>query len=375
MKYEYNKNEIKEGLSVENIEEILTEFQADPIRKGDTIVARTICHNNCGCGSHKLYYYSNTGLFKCYTDCGGEAFDVFELTRKVMSREHPKQRDDSNWNLPEAIDYIARKFGYSPNVIADDSELDIQKDLHILQNYDRIKDINIETQQVELKEYDGSFLKNLPRPIIEPWTAEGISKQVMDMRGICYDPLNMGVVIPHFDINNRLIGIRERTLIKEQAERYGKYMPARIGGVMYNHPLSYNLYNLNFSKDNIRRIKKAIVFESEKSCLKYASYFGQNNDISVAVCGSSFTNYQVWSLIQLGIEEIIIAFDHDFTDLNSDVAKREIKNLKNIHKKYGAYVKISFIWDKNNLLGYKDSPIDKTPENFLELFKNRVNLY
>lgn len=371
MNYDYNKDEIKNSLTIEQIEELLVEFGGEPIRKGDTLISKTICH---GGETHKLYYFSNTALFHCFTDCG-ESFDVFELTRKVMSREHPKQRDDPNWNLPEAIDYIARKFGYSPNVIADDSELDIQKDLHILQNYDRIKDINIETQQVELKEYDGSFLKNLPRPIIEPWTAEGISKQIMDMRGICYDPLNMGVVIPHFDINNRLIGIRERTLIKEQAEKYGKYMPARIGGTMYNHPLSYNLYNLNFSKDNIRRIKKAIVFESEKSCLKYASYFDQDNDISVAVCGSNFTNYQAWLLIKLGVEEIIIAFDHDFTDLNSDTAKRIIKNFKNMHKRFSAYVKISFLWDKDNLTGYKDSPIDKTSEIFLTLYKNRVNLY
>lgn len=371
MNYDYNKDEIKNSLTIEQIEELLVEFGGEPIRKGDTLISKTICH---GGETHKLYYFSNTALFHCFTDCG-ESFDIFELTRKVMSREHPKQRDDSNWNLPEAIDYIARKFGYSPNVIADDSELDIQKDLHILQNYDRIKDINIETQQVELKEYDGSFLKNLPRPIIEPWTAEGISKQIMDMRGICYDPLNMGVVIPHFDINNRLIGIRERTLIKEQAEKYGKYMPARIGGTMYNHPLSYNLYNLNFSKDNIRRIKKAIVFEGEKSSLKYASFFGPENDISADICGSSFVNYQAWLLIQLGVEEIIIAMDKQFQTIGDPEFKKLVRNLKNIHKRYGQYVKISFMFDKGNLLGYKDSPIDQGPEVFKQLFKERVSLY
>ena len=122
-------------------------------------------------------------------------------------------------------------------------------------------------------------------------------------------------------------------------------------------------------------MKKAFVFESEKSCLKFASMFGAQNDLSVAICGSSFINYQAWMLINLGVEEIIIGFDHDFTSLNSDEAKKVIKKLKQIHNKYGNYITISFLWDKNNLLGYKDSPIDKTKEIFLELYKNRINLY
>lgn len=371
MHYDYNKDEIKENLSLEDVEEVLTEFGGEPIRRNNLIVSKTICH--CG-ESHKLYYYPNTSLFKCYTDCS-ETFDIFELTRKVMSREHPKPRKDSAWNLPEAIDYIARKFGYSANAIEDDSEISIKDDLTILENYDRIKNININTQQIELKEYDGYFLKNLPRPRIEPWEEEGISKSVMDRHNICFNPQSQGIVIPHYDIKGRLIGIRERTLIQEQAEKYGKYMPARISGQMYNHPLSYNLYNLNNCKDNIKKIKKAIVFEGEKSCLKYSSFFGENNDISVAICGSSFIAYQAWLLIQLGVEEIIVALDKQFKEPGDDEFQKLTKNLKNIHKRYGKYVQISFMFDKNNLLGYKDSPIDKDKDVFIKLFKERVNLY
>lgn len=376
MDYDYNLEEIKENLSLEDIESILTEFGAEPIRRGNTIVSRTICHNpREESASHKLYYYQNTGLFHCYTGCAEPTFDIFELTRKVMSREQPKAREDSNWNLPEAVDYIARKFGYAPILKENNSELVIKQDLQILLNYSRIKDINISTQQIELKEYDGKFLNNLPKPIIEPWAAEGISKSIMDNHNICFDPQNYGVVIPHYDINNRLIGIRERTLIKEQAEKYGKYMPARIGGTMYNHPLSYNLYNLNMSKNNIQRMKKAIVFEGEKSCLKYSSYFGQENDLSVAICGSSFIAYQAWLLMQLGVEEIIVGLDKQFQIPGDDEFKKLVRNLKGIHKRYGQYVKISFMFDKANHLGYKDSPVDAGPEIFKQLFKERVNLY
>lgn len=370
--YEYDKNAIKESLNLDQIEDLLLEWNADPQRKGDIIVSKTICHNG---NSHKLYYYGNTGLFKCYTDCGGEAFDIFELTKKVMSREYPKIRQDSTWNLPEAVEYIAQKFGFAPVQKNNFDTVNIHQDLQIFEKYDRIKDININSQEVELKTYDGSFLKNLPRIKIQPWLSEGISQEVMDAANICYDPKNCGIVIPHYDINNRLIGIRERTLIKEQANTYGKYMPAKISGQMYNHPLSFNLYNLNHSKDNIKQMKKVFVFEGEKSTLLYRSYFKEENDLSVCICGSSFSTYQAWLLILLGAKEIIVALDKQFQTKGDEEFKKLVKNLKNIHKKYGKYVTISFLWDKENLLKYKSSPIDEGKEKFLQLYQNRINLY
>lgn len=371
MTYDYDKNQIKENLSLEDIEEVLSEFGGEPERRGDIIVSKTICH--CG-QSHKLYYYPNTTLFKCYTDCA-ETFDIFELTRKVMSREHPKAREESDWNLPEAIDYIARKFGYSPKDKTLDEETEIDEDLKLFDKYDRINDIDINTQQVELKEYEDTFLKHLPHPRIEVWEREGIAPEVIKQAGICFDPKNLGIVIPHYDINNRLIGIRERLLVEENIEKYGKYRPAVIGRKMYNHPLSFNLYNMNHSKENISRMEKAFVFESEKSCLLYRSYFGEENDLSVAICGSSFINYQAWLLINQGAKEIIIALDKQYKQLGDDEFKKLVKNLKQIHKKYGRFVKISYMFDKGQTLNYKASPIDQGPDIFMKLFKERVSLY
>ena len=76
-----------------------------------------------------------------------------------------------------------------------------------------------------------------------------------------------------------------------------------------------------------------------------------------------------------GAEEIIVCFDKQFQEVNDDEFKKLIRNLKQIHKKYGMFTKISFCFDKWYLLGYKDSPIDRGPETFLELYKRRVNLY
>ena len=190
--------------------------------------------------------------------------------------------------------------------------------------------------------------------------------------GICYDPVMQGIVIPHYNIDGKLIGIRERTLIKEN-EDTGKYKPAILNYKMYNHALGFNLYNLNNSKENIVFYKKVIVFEGEKSCLLYKSYFPEN-DISVAVCGSNLTKYQVDLLLSLEVDEICIAFDKQFKEIGDIEWKNWTKKLKDIYKKYGTKVKITFLFDKWNLLEYKDSPIDKGKDIFQELFKRRISL-
>lgn len=369
--YEYNKDEIKSSLSLDDVFSILEEFHAEPAIKGDTIICRTICHNHIhdAGASRKLYYYANTQLFRCFTGCSEPLFDIFELVLRVKNRE-----EDAGWELPQAIDYVARKFGYSPQNVQENFKLDNLQDWKILDRYDRINNIDTTTQEIELKEYSDIYLNHLPQPVIQPWIEEGMTQEELNHHNIRYDPKNAGIVIPHYDINNRLIGIRERTMVEEN-EKYGKYRPAYIHGELYNHPLSYNLYNINNSKDNIRKFKKAFVFESEKSCILYGSYFKKENDISVAICGSSFLNYQAWMLIQLGAEEIIIGLDKQFQELGDIEFKKLVKNLKQIHRKYGHYTKISILWDKEDLLGYKMSPIDNGKEIFKQLFKERINLY
>ncbi len=107
----------------------------------------------------------------------------------------------------------------------------------------------------------------MPKPKIPMWINEGITQEAMDNSNISFDPVSWGIVIPHYNIDGKLIGIRERTLIKEEEEN-GKYKPAILNYKMYNHPLGFNLYNLNNSKDNIRKINKVIIFERRKKLFK-----------------------------------------------------------------------------------------------------------
>ena len=365
--YKYNKDELKNSLELEQVFNLVMELGGEPILKNNFFISRTICHNPAGYGSYKLYYYDNTKLFKCYTDCG-EYFDIYELVRKQKTIN-----DKVEWPLTRAIAFVASYFGFSEQNFEFEEGQNQLIDWNILNNYKRLNDLRKKQQIVELKIFDDAILKYLPRPIITPWENEGISREIIKHRHITYDPVNEGIVIPHYDIEERLIGIRERTLIKEN-EKFGKYRPAILNGKMYNHALSFNLYNLNNSKKAINIIQKAIIFESEKATMQYASFFGEENDISVACCGSSLISYQVKLLLSLGVKEIIIAFDKQFKELNDEEHKKWVKKMKDIYKKYSPYVQVSFIFDIDGLLGYKESPTDRDKETFLELFKRRIIL-
>ncbi len=375
----YNKDEIKNSLAIDDVLRLVAELGGEPIviNSGSAFTSRTICHNILGEGSHKLYYYDNTKLFKCYTDCAS-SFDIYELVQKVKNVNKEYKIDYKNggqgreWQLHDAIEFVAIYFGFS----GESEEFEnLNSPLEDWKIFDKIQQrqqrIEAPKQIVELKKYDEAILRNLPQLRILPWEREGISEEVIKHREIAYNPRTHGIVIPHRDIDNNLIGIRERTLIKEE-EQFGKYKPSILNGVMYNHPLGFNLYNLNNSKNSIKYFKKAIVFEGEKSPLLYASYFGEENDVSVATCGNNLLNYQVQLLLSLGVEEIIVAYDKQFKE-EGDVEWVRLKNnLTNIHLKYGSYAQISYLFDRENLLDYKDSPIDKGRDIFLKLFNERV---
>ena len=366
----FDKAEVKNLLNIEDIFNLLYEWGGDPEYTTFGILSATICHNAPGEGSKKLYYYSNSTLFHCYTGCSEPSFDIFELIIKVFEIQHNKKVD-----LNEAVRYIAMRQGYSGR-IEDALEEEGLEDWSILSNYNRIQNIEIgEKKNIVLKEYDDVILSRFNYKIkITPWLKENISQEVIEKAKIGFYPGGDQITIPHFDADGRFIGVRGRALCQQECELYGKYRPLKVNQVLYNHPLGMNLYGLNWSKNAIKTIKKAIIFESEKSCLLYASYFGWENNISVACCGSSVSAYQIQLLADAGAEEIIIAFDRQFQEIGDNEFKKLKANLLKLHEKYKNFVKITFIFDKNMITGYKASPIDEGKDKFLQLFKERIIL-
>ena len=366
----YDKDEIKQNITIEQMIDIVEALGAStPIIRSEILMIENICHNLPGeSRGHKLYYYDNTKLFRCYTDCG-EYFDVFELVIKTR-----KIQENEDWEMFKAIIWVADFLGIAPKLKEfDDLDSDafqFLKEIKALEN--KISKFSQKREQ-ELKIFDDTILNNMSLIPAGSWLREGITIDTMKKYGIKYYLSEDKIVIPHRDINGNLIGIRGRTMIKEESEMFGKYMPLKIGDTMYNHPLSFALYGLYENQDNIRKAKKVFIFEGEKSVLLYDSYFGSSSNIAVACCGSSISSFQIDLLYNLGVEEAIIAFDKEFEELNSKEHKRNIKALMKLKDKFMNRMKVSFLYDsKNNMLELKDSPIDKGKDTFLTLFKNRV---
>lgn len=365
----FEVEEVKSYLDLDTVFNLLEEFGGNPEYAPLGIISTTICHNLPGEGSRKLYYYKNTQLFRCYTGCDA-VFDIFELVQKVADIQWGQ-----TFSTYEAICWVANRLGIQGGV-ADKPEELTGEDWAIFRNYAQLKKLTAPArpQEIVLPEVTTNVIKNLNYSVrIKPWLEEGISALVLQKAQIGFYPGQDQITIPHYDKNNRLIGIRGRTLLEEDALRYGKYRPIRVNGKLYNHPLGLNLYGLNWTKEAIKMSRTAIIFEAEKSVLKFATYFGWENNISVACCGSSISPYQMNLLQELGVREVIIAFDRQFQQIGDAEFLHLKKNLTNLGQKY-RQVKISCIVDKRKITGYKDSPIDCGKDIFLRLWRERITL-
>lgn len=347
-----NFYDIKKELSVEQIIELVVYLGAGIYERRDKcVVFPTICHNPKGHDkSMKLYYYPETALFRCYTECN-ESFDIFDLWQRI---EKLKGNDKS---LYEIVEEISRRFS-----------LDIDSFEKVLR-YEQPLNIKISGNPFyEYTKIDSNFLNFFEKRRIRMWEEEGISAQAIEDYIIRFYPYKNQIIIPHFDVNSNLIGIRVRNIEPEDLLQ-GKYMPAIVGQRMYSHPLSFNLYGLNISKENIKRDKTAYVFEGEKSCIKMATLY-PNNNLSIATCGSNLNKFQVMLLKKYcDVEEIVICFDRQFKTKVEE--EKYFNKLYELCEKYSSYCKISFVFDDRKLLKYKNSPIDQGKEIFEKLISER----
>ena len=365
----FDKKVIKELITIDQVFEILEEYGGEPQYYNDNIiVSRTICHNNPNDeASYKLYYYPNTRLFHCYTGCAEPSFDIFELIIKIANIQFHQE-----WDLDKAVRFLTYKLGLEVPEEEEQEEYLLKEDFAYFEEFDRIKEIDLKTYKADFKIYDDTILSRFNYNVrLTPWLDEGITEEALKNFNIGFYPGLDVITIPHYDIKGNFIGLRGRTLCKEEAAKYGKYRPIKIKDALYTHPLGYNLYGLNKNYKNIQEMEKAVVFEGEKSVLKYDSYFGSENNISVACCGSSFSIYQFYLLKSLGVKEIVIALDKQYKTINDEEHQHLVKNFYKILNRHINDVMISFIFDAGTDLGYKDSPIDKGPHTFLKLFKER----
>ena len=338
--------------------------------KGNICLSTSLCHG--GDSPYKLVYYDDLdnpdrikGRFHCYT-CG-DSYDVVEW----VIRAFRIQGKTVTWY--KALYFIAQTTG---NLIAK-SEEDIELERNVISDFKWINQFkalkNKRSRSVpELRGINENILDLFCYIPHEEWLNANISCQALSRFGIGYYALTDQIVIPHYSIDDRLIGLRGRWMDERDAA-HGKYMPMCIEGITYNHALGNNLYGLNVVKDKIKRCHKVMIVEGEKSCLQAYSYY-EDESFVVAICGQNISKTQIKMLIDMGVEEVILAFDRDYHDPSSFEAELCLSKMLRQAQPLTRYFRVSLLIDNQYRLPYKASPTDMGKDILNELLDEKITV-
>ena len=366
-----NREDLLELITTEDVIKIMEDLGSEDYKKDSqgNLYFLTVCH---GSDSYKLYYFSDSKFFKCLTCCGiMSLFDVIMSVREIPYNEAYEYICD----FKHISRYKKMRIGLQ--------KIEIQnKDLDFL----KIHLYKKEKQMIKLPSYDNYILNVFDDYSPLSWYKEGITDEISDYFNIKFYMNQKKAIIPHYDIYGNLVGIRARSFNQYDVDNGKKYMPITIQGLTYRYPMSFNLYGIYQNQDNIRKFKRVIIFESEKSVMLYGSYYGQEDNIAVALCGMTLSIYQRDLLLSLGVEEVVIILDKQYQiELIDD---KDIDKSGKVWKEYEGYIKtlikisemlidycnVSIILCWDNRISHKDSPIDCGKEMFEELYKERYSI-
>lgn len=323
----------------------------------DCLIFPTICHNTIDNNpSHKLYYYENSKRFYCYTNC--KSMSIFDFIINVYNTRGFKIEFIRAYNILDEIVNKRMKTGFAV----------IQAPK--LHNSNKIE----KDWEEQLPVYNSHVLEcftQQPR-FLDPWLSENIDYDVMVEFGVRFDMVRNRIVFPVIDHLGRLVGIRVRNFNQSDLDAGRKYMPLWHNEELYNCPKMMVVYGYYQNRKIIKKLREVVVFEAEKSVLKYGSCFTLNK--SVAVGGSAFSQYHGKILKDAGVEKIVLAFDNDYSEEGDRFygLKKMVREAIKI-KGMGFSVEIIYDWE-GEYLGNKDAPIDLGRPVYSKLYRDRKTL-
>lgn len=323
----------------------------------DCLIFPTICHNTIDNNpSHKLYYYENSKRFYCYTNC--KSMSIFDFIINVYNTRGFKIEFIRAYNILDEIVNKRMKTGFAV----------IQAPK--LHNSNKIE----KDWEEQLPVYNSHVLEcftQQPR-FLDPWLSENIDYDVMVEFGVRFDMVRNRIVFPVIDHLGRLVGIRVRNFNQSDLDAGRKYMPLWHNEELYNCPKMMVVYGYYQNRKIIKKLREVVVFEAEKSVLKYGSCFTLNK--SVAVGGSAFSQYHGKILKDAGVEKIVLAFDNDYSEEGDRFygLKKMVREAIKI-KRMGFSVEIIYDWE-GEYLGNKDAPIDLGRPVYSKLYRDRKTL-
>lgn len=185
----------------------------------------------------------------------------------------------------------------------------------------------------------------------EPWIREGISYNTQVLYGVGFDLDTKRVVIPLRNRFNQLVGAKGRIVNDEDSDK--KYM------YLLRCQNRYEWFNFAYAHQYILMDKRVYIFEAEKSCLKAFEHGIYN---TLAIGASEISEEQVQIVKQLGLDiEVVLCYD-------KGIPLEEIKESAELFKGRKVYA----MYDTDDLLEGKDSPIDEGIEKWNKLVTDHI---
>ena len=368
--YEAFKNFIHELLyermTLDDYEIIMRRLGAN--KRGDRY--NTICHNING-GGYNLAFNKETRSFCCFSECSC-SYSLLSLIKK--RRELLEEPCSTYQSLKWLCNELGIEFNFKEEV--KQVNTNIYKWQNNLLKYTKNKNKNI-----ELRVYNKKILNYFPKIYHTDWIDYGISEEVLDKYNIGWYNYKQQITIPCYRQNGDLIGIRIRNM---NPEIDIKYIPLQLlDGTEFNFPTNEVFYGENFNWTNVQRTKSVILVESEKTVMKYESWYGAKNNICLGLYGSVLSNAKLKKLLSWNCETFYICLDSDFESIEYSNNDGKItpyekfeKKVMNIYNKLKPYAKSVYVIYNNLGLEncYKYSITDYTREQFEKIWNNKEKI-
>ncbi len=308
-------------------------------------------------GSPKLYFYKDTGIYVGMT--AGRSYDIISLvqTRLALLKQP--------CSFLDACQFILDTTNINPDSISR-----VKKDGHVYDWSNLERFIRVRKYGNQLSEYNRNIIDTLPPLYPQAWIDEGISEETMDKYQIRYYERCNQTVIPCFDDEARLVGVRVRNWDKDRVEQ-AKYMPlVTLDGQCYKFNTNQVFYGINYNKPEIERTGKVIIVESEKAVMKLDTYMGRHN-IALGMYGSNLGIQRRNQLLKMGVNTVSYVVDNDFIGQDDAFFEQWREKIQHFIKLWDGFCRVEIVWDNLGLLGPKENATDRTKEVWEQLWENR----
>ena len=308
-------------------------------------------------GSPKLYFYKDTSIYVGMT--AGRSYDIISLvqTRLALLKQP--------CSFLDACQFILDTTNINPDSISR-----IKKDGHVYDWSNLERFIKVRKYGNQLSEYNRNIIDTLPPLYPQAWIDEGISEETMDKYQIRYYERCNQTVIPCFDDEARLVGVRVRNWDKDRVEQ-AKYMPlVTLDGQCYKFNTNQVFYGINYNKPEIERTGKVIIVESEKAVMKLDTYMGRHN-IALGMYGSNLGIQRRNQLLKMGVNTVSYVVDNDFIGQDDAFFEQWREKIQHFIKLWDGFCRVEIVWDNLGLLGPKENATDRTKEVWEQLWENR----